>query len=88
MSLPSVEERLRAGDVLRMRLADGRRQFWFENPYQAVTDVQLYKAGKSVTIAEAYDSLFGWTGNSQTWFSISESSEAQAEDQPPAAHLP
>jgi hypothetical protein len=88
MTRLSVDARLRRGDVLHMQIRNGRRQFWLESPHEVISDVQLYEAGRVISITEAFDSLFGWPGNSQTWHSISKSSAVPAEAPQPAELLP
>jgi hypothetical protein len=65
----TVLSRLTAGDKLHMQLADGRREWWFEEPRLDVSDklIQRLRASGEAPIVEAGDSLFGLPDNSQTW---------------------
>ncbi|PWJ93601.1 hypothetical protein C8D77_101280 [Mesorhizobium loti] len=69
MSAAAVIARLRAGQKLHMQIVDGRRQWWFDEPFQDVPDavVQAIRASGEAKIGELGDSLFGLPENSQTW---------------------
>lgn len=64
-----VEERLRRGDRLHMGLGSRGRFWWFEAPYQIVSEERIRRLDHAAVV-EAGDSLFGWRGNSQTWFPV------------------
>lgn len=74
MSIDAIRDRIRRGATVHMGFADGERVWWFENPYQPVSDRAMRKAAVSdngqALLEEAGDSLFGWEGNSQTWRSV------------------
>ncbi len=63
----SIVQRLKRGDVLHMAFVDGKRMWWFDCPYQPVSDIAVYRAGHEVELVEAGDSLFNLRNNSQTW---------------------
>lgn len=69
----SVEDRLLRGDRLRMGFTHRGRMWWFENPYQIVSDqrvTRLRAQGSNIPLIEGGDSLFGLPGNSQTWLAV------------------
>jgi len=71
MARLAIEERLLRGDPLRMGMSRRGRFWWFESPYQIVSEERVRRLevpGSNLRIVEAGDSLFGWRGNSQTWF--------------------
>lgn len=65
----AVLTRLRAGEKLHQQIVDGRRQWWFDEPFQDVPDAIVVKirAGGEFPLIEVGDSLFGLPDNSQTW---------------------
>ncbi|RWP82606.1 MAG: hypothetical protein EOR12_31900 [Mesorhizobium sp.] len=65
----AVLTRLRAGERLHQQIVDGRRQWWFDEPFQDVPDAVVAKirAGGEFALVEVGDSLFGLPDNSQTW---------------------
>lgn len=67
MTRLSVKDRLERGDVLRMQIRDGRREWWFECPYQSVNDDAVNDYLLKARLVECGDSLFGMRNNSQTW---------------------
>lgn len=70
MTRPSIEDRLMRGDRLYMGFNHRGRFWWFESPYQIVSEERVRRMqwpGSNLRIVEAGDSLFGWPGNSQTW---------------------
>ncbi|MES0168185.1 hypothetical protein NKJ87_19720 [Mesorhizobium sp. M0027] len=69
MKIETVLGRLRAGERLHQQIVDGRRQWWFDEPFQDVPDavVVAIRAGGEFALKEAGDSLFGLPENSQTW---------------------
>lgn len=69
MKIEAVIKRLAAGDHLHLGFAKGKRLWWFEGPYQIVSEHVVHSAVRegSVAVIEAGDSLFGLKGNSQTW---------------------
>ncbi|MER8387242.1 hypothetical protein NKH14_17290 [Mesorhizobium sp. M1380] len=69
MTIETVLTRLRAGEKLHQQIVDGRRQWWFDDPFQDVHDavVVAIRASGEFTLKEAGDSLFGLPENSQTW---------------------
>ncbi|TPL40635.1 hypothetical protein [Mesorhizobium sp. B2-4-6] len=67
MKLEAVLSRLRAGDKLHMQLVDGARVWWFEGPWETVPSSVADRLKAAGDIAELGDSLFGITGNSQSW---------------------
>lgn len=54
-----------------MGFAGGVRVWWIETPCTEIEDVDMQAVMMSGNggplMVEAGDSLFGWTGNSQTW---------------------
>ncbi|MER8616041.1 hypothetical protein NKG99_04170 [Mesorhizobium sp. M1409] len=64
-----ILDRLRLGDMLHQQIVDGRRQWWFDEPFQDVPDAVVAKirAGGEFALVEVGDSLFGLPDNSQTW---------------------
>lgn len=69
MKVEAVIDRLARGHHLHLGFLAGGRRWWFEAPYQVVTEPVVHAAIRagSVAVIEAGDSLFGQTGNSQTW---------------------
>ncbi|WWT39849.1 hypothetical protein [Microcystis phage Mwe-JY25] len=70
MARLTVEERLERGDRLRMGFTHRGRFWWFDCPYQIVSEERVRRleaVGSNMRIVEAGDSLFGLRGNSQTW---------------------
>lgn len=69
MTMVPVLTRLRAGHKLHQQIIDGRRQWWFEDPFQDVPHaiVKTIRSSGEFALAEAGDSLFGLPENSQTW---------------------
>jgi hypothetical protein len=65
----AVLSRLRPGERLHQQVVDGRRQWWFDAPFQDVPDavVASIRASGEFALKEAGDSLFGLPENSQTW---------------------
>lgn len=63
-----VEQRLRSGERLLMGFGRRGRYWWFESPYQIVSEARLRQLEVgNVRLVESGDSLFGWPGSSQTW---------------------
>ncbi len=60
-------ERLKRGDVLHMQFVEGKRDFWFEAPFQAVSEQEFSEASRRLSLIEAGDSLFGGSMSSQSW---------------------
>jgi hypothetical protein len=69
MTIDTILTRLRAGEKLHQQIVDGRRQWWFDEPFQDVPDavVASIRASGEFELKEAGDSLFGLPENSQTW---------------------
>lgn len=63
----TVRSRLDAGDRLHMQLVEGRRIWWFEEPYQSVPGQIIAELEADGQLVECGDSLFGLAGNSQSW---------------------
>lgn len=61
-----IIERLRRGDVLHMQLSGGKRLYWFEAPYQPVSESAFLWAEHELQLVEAGDCLFGTRFNSQS----------------------
>lgn len=64
-------ERLERGDVIRMEIEAGARQWWFEAPLECVSDHVMqqiaFGVSPAVNLVEFGDSLFGLRMNSQSW---------------------
>lgn len=73
MDVDRIRDRIRRGDVLHMGFAGGMRVWWFEHPYEEIADTTMQTAARGhngdMLLVEAFDSLFRWPGNSQTWLS-------------------
>lgn len=69
MKVEAVIDRLSRGDHLHLGFIAGGRRWWFEAPYQVISEHAVHAAIRagSVAVIEAGDSLFGLKGNSQTW---------------------
>ncbi len=67
MTRLSAKDRLERGDVLHMQIRDGRREWWFECPYQQVKDRDVWDFRLQRRLVECGDSLFGMRNNSQSW---------------------
>ncbi|MGX9145867.1 hypothetical protein [Mesorhizobium sp. 128a] len=63
----SVLTRLRAGDKLHMQLIEGRRVWWFEDPWEQIPDGVADRLKAAGEIVELGDSLFALANNSQSW---------------------
>jgi hypothetical protein len=79
MSVDEIRAAILAGAVVRMGFApgpDGRNQrvWWIDDPYAEIDDAAMQVAMRGENggplLVEAFDSLFRWPGNSQTWLSI------------------
>jgi hypothetical protein len=69
MTVAAVLTRLRAGEKLHQQIVDGRRQWWFDDPFQDVADavVTSIRSSGEFALVEVGDSLFGLPENSQSW---------------------
>ncbi|RVD49509.1 hypothetical protein EN783_34380, partial [Mesorhizobium sp. M2D.F.Ca.ET.140.01.1.1] len=67
MTLDAIRSRLVAGDMLHMQLVEGQRIWWFEDPWEQIADGIADRLKAAGEIVELGDSLFGITGNSQSW---------------------
>jgi hypothetical protein len=64
-SCASVEDRIDAGEPVRMAFEIDGRRWWLDDPYEDVPAELVARLGNR--LIEAGDSLFGWPGWSQTW---------------------
>lgn len=74
MSVDEVRAAILSGALIRMGFANGERVWWIDDPYTSVDDLVMVEAMRGhngdLLLEEAFDSLFGWPGNSQTWVSV------------------
>lgn len=72
VSVDTVRQRILRGDIVRMGFAGGESVWWFDDPYEPVDDAVMQMAmlghNGGPLLDESGDSLFGWEGNSQTWY--------------------
>lgn len=59
MKASEVAKRIRAGDHLHLGFANGKRQWWFEGPYQIVPEEIVHRVirGGTTAIVEAGDNM-------------------------------
>lgn len=67
MARATIEQRLKRGDVLRMQIGAKGRIWWFENPYQVVSDERATIALFDFKLIDAGDGLFPMPHSGQSY---------------------